>query len=185
MGTERQSWTPKQRLFFKYYVGAANLNATEAARRAGYKEPNKYGPYLVNLGKIRAKIDEWLEQNAMPSTEVVDRLGAQAAGSLINLIRPDGTLDPEQWKQHGHLIESIEFDSVTNDDGTIRRVVRRIKLYSSQAALMHLDRHHGGPKGGPIPDVSEVNVNDLRESILGRLAGYGEREQAAGDHTIP
>lgn len=43
--------TAKQLMFVSAYVGAANGNATEAARIAGYAEPNKQGPrLLVNVG---------------------------------------------------------------------------------------------------------------------------------------
>ena len=48
--------TPKQQRFVDEYL--IELNATAAARRAGYKHPNKQGPaLLVNLG-IKAAIFE-------------------------------------------------------------------------------------------------------------------------------
>lgn len=57
---DRPTVNPKQAAFVAAYIGPAAHNATEAARLAGYKHPNKQGPaLLVNLGVKRA-IDEHL-----------------------------------------------------------------------------------------------------------------------------
>jgi len=49
-----ETLTPKQQSFIDEYLACGN--ATEAARRAGYKHPNKQGP--ENLVKLGGFIDE-------------------------------------------------------------------------------------------------------------------------------
>lgn len=51
MSSISEKLTNKQRAFINYYLGESKMNATDAARRAGYKHPNKQGPdNLVKLG---------------------------------------------------------------------------------------------------------------------------------------
>lgn len=48
--------TPKQRAFADYYIETGN--ATEAARRAGYKKPNVQGSQNLEKLSIKSYIDE-------------------------------------------------------------------------------------------------------------------------------
>lgn len=50
---------PQQEVFVSAYVGEARRNATEAARIAGYKQPNMAGPRLMGNDGIRAAIAEY------------------------------------------------------------------------------------------------------------------------------
>jgi len=48
--------TYKQQAFVEHYLGGARWNASEAARRAGYKHPGPQGSRLLKNVKIRARI---------------------------------------------------------------------------------------------------------------------------------
>lgn len=145
------------------------MNATEAARRAGYKYPNKLGPRLVKVGIIREAIDARLAEMAIPANEVLARLGDQASSSIGEFLNERGLVDPSVLKRKGHLVKRVTFK-----DGQ----VYAIELYDAQAALIHLDRHHGGEDGKPLPEVVEI---DVREELARRLAGIAARRGPGGD----
>ena len=150
--------TNKQRLFVEFYL-SNGLNATDAARRAGYK-----GNYQTlraiasqNLTKttIRTLIDKRLEEAAMNANEVLYRLTEQAkAPDMTQFLEMKDTyiqhpiLDGEvmfngvtltvdlnkiQELGLGHLIKSIGQTS-----GGIK-----IEWYNAKEALELLGRHHG------------------------------------------
>jgi len=145
-------------LFVAYYLGKANGNATEAARMAGYAEPNTQGPrLLVNVG-IRAAIDAKLDRVAMSADEVLARLSDIASADPADFIdfdpppkpppkNPDDPDEPDAWEDVGlrlrldlakrrgktHLIKSIKAG----------KYGLSIELHDAQAALEKLAKYHG------------------------------------------
>lgn len=80
--------TNKQLAFIDAYCSVSKFNATDAARRAGYKHPNKQGPEnLVKLGdEITERIEQLKEKSGasiMSQQEVAQRLSRFADGSLM------------------------------------------------------------------------------------------------------
>lgn len=59
---EQPKLTVKQRAFVDHYLGVSQYNATDAARRAGYKNPNTEGPRLLVNDGVRARIDQVLAE---------------------------------------------------------------------------------------------------------------------------
>jgi len=79
MGTKSNTrFTDKQRAFVRHYVDC--LNATEAAKRAGYSEKTAQQMGSENLSKpvIRDAIDDALGEIVMTKNEVLRRLGKLA-----------------------------------------------------------------------------------------------------------
>ena len=72
--------TNKQKVFVEEYLQC--WNATEAARRAGYKHPNSRGPENVVKRSIQAKIVERLAEKAMAADEVLEQLAARGKGGI-------------------------------------------------------------------------------------------------------
>lgn len=64
--------TNKQQAFINYYLGESKMNATDAARRAGYKHPNKQGP--ENLVKLGTQIAQRMEQMKKDSIATQEEL---------------------------------------------------------------------------------------------------------------
>lgn len=63
--------TTKQEAFVAAYLGAAHGNATEAARMAGYKNPNVQGPrLLVNVG-IAARVSQHVAERFASADDVL------------------------------------------------------------------------------------------------------------------
>ena len=136
-----ERWTDKRRLFLEKYF-ACNMNATEAARQSGYKHPNVQGPVLVNIGIIRNAINKRLGEMAMPANEVLSRLGDIARADITDFIDDTGGIDFKKVKKKGHLVKEVIHQKGHRST---------IKLHDAQAVLMHLDKHHGGPSKGAIP----------------------------------
>lgn len=151
----------RQRMFVLAYLGEANGNATEAARIAGYAEPNTQGPrLLVNVG-IRVAIDAKLNHVALSADETLARLSDMASADMADFTDPSGedgfTLNLAKARASGktHLIKKLAHTK----DGV------RIELHDAQGALEKLARYHGllkdrvehtGRDGGPI----DVTVSD-------------------------
>ena len=76
--------TEKQKRFVDYYVSTGN--ATEAAREAGYKHPNKVGPEnLVKLGikeAIDARLKELESSRIADAKEVLEYLTKAMRGQI-------------------------------------------------------------------------------------------------------
>lgn len=132
--------TDKQQIFVNEYLIC--WNATEAARRAGYKgNGNTLGVIgFENLRKpkIKAIVGERMAELAMPADEVLLRLGEQARGDIGEFLRfSDGmklpTIDIEKGKDKTHLIKKLNYK-----DGSVS-----FELYDAQAALVHIGRRHG------------------------------------------
>ena len=161
MGTKGKL-TKKRMIFIEEYLIC--WNATEAARRAGYKHPNVQGPTLVNLSLIQARIQERLEEKKMSADEVLTRLRSQATTDPTEFIDENGIIDWKALKQAvrergGPLVKKI-----THYKGKRSSV----EFYDAQAALALLGRHHklftdkhehAGPGGGPIPVKAYVSFS--------------------------
>lgn len=108
-------------------------NETEAARRAGYKWPNKVGSQKRK--KFDAEIKACLRKDAMDADEVVARLAWQARADIGDFVDGAGELDLAAAKSKGltHLVKSVTW---TNRGP-------RLELHGAQTALVHLGRHLG------------------------------------------
>ena len=73
-GKEQPKLTLKQQLFVDAYLGAANGNATEAARMAGYKSPHPEGSRLLRNATILARVNQKLEASGITADAVLAEL---------------------------------------------------------------------------------------------------------------
>lgn len=123
--------TGRQRVFVEAYLDC--LNATEAARRAGYAEPNKQGPrLLVNVG-IRAALDAGLRERTLPKDEVLARLTAHARGDMADFLRVDEEEVTLTWS-----LLAIPTDKDGNADiaGTVMRLAEQENVKPTDKILM-------------------------------------------------
>lgn len=135
--------TSRQRLFVAHYLDS--LNATEAARRAGYAEPNTQGPRLLVHVGIAAAVQAGLAEKAMPETEVLARLSAIGRADIRELLLFSEEEAPDKppvgavvgLRLHRdaplHLIKSL----------TYTKYGPKVELHDAQAALNTLARVHG------------------------------------------
>ncbi len=147
--------TTKQKAWLEHYFKC--WNATEAARLAGYKWPNSRGP--ENITALKTEINARLDAMAMPANEVLARLGKHAAitfDDFVHVIELDDTgrstviMSLIKAQERG-VLDCIKKLTYHKDGGCT------LELHDSQAALMHLDKVHGGKDGAAI--AGELNVN--------------------------
>lgn len=146
--TKRQL-NDRQRAFVEHYLTC--WNASEAARRAGYKNrANSAGSEIMANPAIRAAIDARLEKMAMGANEVLARLAGHARGDLSPFLVQDVDevtfdLSTEQAKQNLHLIKKIKSRTRrgTRDNGEEwEEHDTEIELHDAQTALVQIGRYH-------------------------------------------
>lgn len=141
--------TNRQRLFIEEYLTC--WNATEAARRAGYTNPNKQGPRLLVKDGIRELVKQRLSEKAMSADEVLQRLAEHARGDMGDFIAIESmsfSLDLQKAKELGltRLIKKVKDRVVmtNNKDGEETEThTLEIELYDAKSALDTLAKYHG------------------------------------------
>jgi hypothetical protein len=131
--------TDKRTLFVAAYLGEARLNATRAARIAGYKDPEKEGWRVKKDPEVARLISEGLDARAMTKEEVLAELSEIAtmdAGEFMTV--PEfgkAYFDFQKAKKNG-LLHHIKKLSYTKYGPSVELVDR-------QAALVQVGKAHG------------------------------------------
>lgn len=130
---------PRQRDFVKHYLGAANENATEAARMAGYPHAEDCAHRILRSPVVQELIREKAADGAMPPSEVLSRLTEIAGGDLGKFLEQDAS---GQWK--------LSLEKAKKSCGTqvlkkvrVTRYTTEVELHSPLEALDKLARYHG------------------------------------------
>ena len=151
----------RQRLFVEHDLGESSESPVDAARRAGYRWPEKLGPRLVKKGGVQAAIDARVATAAMTSNEVLARLADVATVDMLDFIDVgrDGRVkvDLKLVKRLGlgHLFKRLRI----NKDGT-----QDIELEPKVPALVKFGEHYKLWKGEKQPEVTLVELaKGLRE----------------------
>jgi phage terminase small subunit len=156
--------TDKQQLFISEYLKC--WNATEAARRAGYRGNDNVlavtGHDNLRNPKIAEIIQARIAEKAMSADEVLVRLAEQARGNLGDFLTfYEGSrfplVDLSKSPDKQHIVKKFKN---SKRDGV------EIELYDAQAALVHIGKHHG-----LFTDKIEVKLAKEIESILGVIEG--------------
>lgn len=164
--------TAKERMFVEYFLGESFFNATDAARRAGYKHPNVQGPRMLVKVSIRNAIKERIEEAAMTANEVLARLTAQGRGNIADVLTEAGEFDLAEAKRRGTigLVKKFKTRKTVRMNGTnppVEEVFHELELYDAQAALVHLGKYHKlfadkvevtGKDGAPLEAAKVVLV---------------------------
>lgn len=129
----------KQEAFILAYIGQARFNASEAARIAGYACPAEEGYRLLRNAHIRARIDKYLELEALNAKEVLAELADVAKAPFRD------------------FVEVI----MRNEVGEPIKV--RMDLGSKVKALELLGKHHKLFSESVEVGAAESFVNALRE----------------------
>ena len=136
----------KQRVFVEEYLTC--WNASEAARRAGYKTmADSQGARMMLNAGVKEAIEQRIAEKAMTADEVLIRLAEQARANVVDFmdetaravqndegettLYQSGALKWEELRKRGHLVKRISF----NQYGPI------IEMVDGQAALVHIGRH--------------------------------------------
>jgi phage terminase small subunit len=176
---EANSLSPKQEAFCLEYM--KDLNATQAAIRAGYSEDSAASIGWENLRKpeIQARLkqlmDERSERTKISSDRVLNELAKLAFSDMRNFAKwgPGGVspIEGETLSDDDAACVAEVSETTTKDGGSIR-----FKLHDKRAALELLGRHLklftdkqevSGPDGKPlqVQDMTERPRDEIRARI--------------------
>lgn len=138
----------KQKAFVQEYL--LDLNATQAAIRAGYSEQTAAAMGHENLKKpqIASKIAEALEKRSertqIDSDWLLERFRDEAVADLADLYTEAGTLKPihewpKIWRQG--LVQGVDVESLRGGTGEEAGIVTKIKLSDRVKRLELIGRH--------------------------------------------
>lgn len=146
-------FTDKQAAFIDAYF-LCGLNATEAARLAGYKSPRQMASENLSKPYIRAEIDRRLNERTMKADEVLYHLGEQATADIGDFFKV-----VEEWTFYppptADILDAVEVIDDSDPDDPKTRVsyfVRRVAVDTDRLvdpAYSHLlHKFTDSPKGG-------------------------------------
>lgn len=175
MSKKERQLTGKQKAFINAYVIC--LNATEAAKRAGYAGNDHT---LANVGHqnlrkrdIRAEIDRIFKASTMQASEVLTRLSAQARGDIADIVDPaTNIIDWNKARDLGvtHLIHKTKQRTViqaSSDGDESETHTLEVQLYSAQKALEILAKYHSlFTIKLEIEDWRSKAIDDIRNNRL-------------------
>ncbi len=175
----------KQELFCREYL--IDLNATQAAIRAGYSEKSAYSQGWDNLKKpeIAERIiqlkEERIEGVGIDAEYVLRRLVEIDQMDVLDILKDDGGIKaisdwPKVWRT---TLSGFDINtSITNfDETTIENILKKIKWPDKVKNLELLGKHisvqafkeqasheHTGKDGGAIQVVA-MNPEDIKRVI--------------------
>lgn len=184
--------TPKQERFVAEYL--IDLNATGAARRAGYSEKtaNEQGSRLLANASVAAAIEAARAKQAakleITAERVLRELARIGFSDPRKLYRDDGSLKPitELDDDTAATIAQVEVLEEFAGRGDEREQIgwtKKLKHWDKVAALDKLGKHlklftekheHSGPDGGPIP-IGYRLTDAERLAAIKRLEAGDER----------
>ena len=138
--------TAKQQRFVEEYL--VDLNATQAAIRAGYKADNAFQTGAENLRKpnIAKKIQEYMQERSKRTEVTADKVLGELAKIGFSDIR--GAFDeygnlkrPESWDDKtAAAISSIEVATKNLGDGEVE-YIHKIRLWDKKGSLELIGKH--------------------------------------------
>lgn len=162
--------TRKQKLFIEEYL--IDLNATQAAIRAGYSPDTAYSIGQENLKKpeIKARIDKAMAKRSRRTGVSADRvlmelakIGFANIDDLVDL--KTGQIKDEASQDDLSCIQSVKVKPT--EWGTEREV----KMYDKKSALVDLGRHLGMFKDRVELSGMEAEKTKLDDLILQMRGG--------------
>lgn len=168
----------KQARFVEEYL--KDLNATQAAIRAGYSEKTARQVGAENLTKpvIAAAIEEASkarsERTQIDSDYVLRRLAQIDQMDVIDILADDGSLKavrdwPVIWRQFIGGMDVLTSITRVNDETEIENILKKIKWPDKVKNLELIGKHVDvqawrerqeltGPNGGPLETVTRVEL---------------------------
>jgi phage terminase small subunit len=176
--------TPKQEMFVKEYL--VDLNATQAAIRAGYSEATamEQGYQLLQKTSVQAKLQAALNARSRRTEITADRVLKEYARLGFfdprKLFNDDGSPKgiQELDDDTAAAIAGLEVAEIYEGQGDKRQFVGYLKKYKitdKKGALdsiakhlgMFVERHeHTGKDGGPIETAVSISDKEREQLIL-------------------
>jgi phage terminase small subunit len=162
--------TAKQQLFVREYL--IDLNATQAAIRAGYLEKcaSEIGYENLRKPQIMAAIDSaFMELGGITRSRIVDELGAIAFSDISNIVNWD---DKFLDHQPGD-VAMIDGEEIEAGKGGITRIVRsKVRMLPSATIDPSISR--------AIASVSQTAKGSLKVKLHDKIAALDKLARALG-----
>lgn len=186
MGSAEHKLTPRQQRFVEEYL--VSLNATAAARRAGYsaKTAEVQGPRLLGNVRVRAAVDAAMakrgERALVTGDEVVAELRRLAFSRIGKIVRwgdgmavKDAVTGEERIANGVALIASADLDDDTMAAVSEVRQARdgslSVKMHDKKGALVDLGRHLNLFNDRPVKfDLPPIETASDLVTALGAIA---------------
>ena len=165
--------TAKQERFVSEYL--IDLNATAAARRAGYSDRNadKIGPGLLGKSRVAAAISAAIKRRAaaadVKAKNVLRELCVVGFGDIGSIaswdsdgnlsIKPSAELTRDQLA----LLGEITMDERYGDDGKVKSRRLKVKLHDRLRALEQIAKDAPKRYHIPVYDVLTAYVRELKK----------------------
>lgn len=177
---------PMQLRFVEEYL--IDLNATQAATRAGYKQPHVQGPRLLDNVGVKAAISAAQEKRSkrlqVDSDWVLRRLAMEAEADLADLYDENGNLRPVAdwpliWRQG--LVAGIDTAEERDGDSVVADI-RKVKL-SDRIKRIELIGKHVNVQAfrdqidHKVTGVSLDELNDLEQAVEGNECGVTSSDE--------
>lgn len=184
--------TDKQELFAREYL--KDLNATQAAIRAGYSEKTARATGCENLTKpdIAERIiqlkDARNEEVGVDAAYVLRRLVEIDQMDVLDIMKDDMSLKPvsdwpASWRRYLSGVDVAEMFEGRGDDREMVGILKKIKWPDKVKNLELLGKHvtvqafkeqvsneHTGKDGGPI-EYADISAEELEERL--KELGHG------------
>jgi len=140
----------RQALIDHYFE--CGFNATEAARRAGYKHPNVQGPTLVNLSIVKEEIQRRLAERTLSADQVLSLLAEHATANIGDFVNDTGGINWDVIRsERGRLVKKVIHEKGRQSQIELHDSQSALALLAKQLDLTNKERHeHSGSGGGPI-----------------------------------
>lgn len=180
--------TDKQRAFCAEYL--VDLNATAAAKRAGYSAKTAKSTGFQNMERadVRAEIQRLMDERSQRTDVTIDSVIREVARLAFSDVRKlfddKGAMLPiSEWPDGmAAAVASVEVDELFEGFGENRIQVgytKKVKIWDKPKSLEMLGKHlrlwvekveHTGPNGGPIQTRDDgLDLSMLTDAELAQL----------------
>ena len=165
----------KQAAFVEEYL--VDLNASEAALRAGYSATSAKSIGAENLSKpaiaaaIEKRVADRVERIEVTQDDVIAELAATAFGNIADVAEwgPDGVTVFDSGSRSKRVLSAVAQVSETQHGVTLR-------MHDKQAALVNLGKHLGMFRDRPIIEIRDGA--EIVNRLFAKLDEYADREAA-------
>lgn len=179
--------TARRKLFAEEYL--KDLNATQAAIRAGYSAKNagKIGPETLNNPAVKeiveAAMAERIKRTQISADNVLEELWSIARADITQAYDEAGWLKPlkdipQDVRRALSGLEVQEIFTGEGDDRHISGLMRKLRFNDKIKALELVGKHlglfkerheHSGPNGAPIAHEVAALTDEQREARIAEL----------------
>lgn len=176
--------TANQRMFLENLLATNPWNPTEAARKAGYKNPPSSAIKLMKdpiiCGAVGRAIQERIWRCELDANRVIQELSTIAFANIKELFDEDGLLVPIHMLPDSiaRAVQSVEVKTIQTEDGS-QVTTAKIKLEPKLTAIELLMKHMG-----MLDSKFQVEQQTSTDMLSNILKTINQSNNLVGDEEI-